>query len=120
MVLDGMIYQGGDDCLAFKPNSSMIIGRNITCYGTTGIAYGSIAQYDNREDWLVDIDMKDIKILPSSQHRSINGLYFKSWIGFSDGTPPNGGGGGKGYTKGIRAENVEIEDVVRPIFLQTE
>jgi hypothetical protein len=40
------VYQGGDDCIALKPNSTSIYMRNITCWGGTGIALGSIAQYD--------------------------------------------------------------------------
>lgn len=41
-----MVYQGGDDCIALKPNSTDITIRNVTCYGGTGIAFGSIAQYE--------------------------------------------------------------------------
>jgi hypothetical protein len=115
-----MIYQGGDDCLALKPNSSAITARNVTCYGGTGIAFGSIAQYPGRTDWLVDIEMEDIKLYPSRQHQQQNGLYFKSWIGYPIGTPPNGGGGGLGYTKNIRIKNVEMKDNLRPVFVQTE
>lgn len=45
MDIENMIYQGGDDCVALKPNSTSITLRNVTCYGGTGIAFGSIAQY---------------------------------------------------------------------------
>lgn len=41
-----MVYQGGDDCIALKPNSTDITIRNVTCVGGTGIAFGSIAQYE--------------------------------------------------------------------------
>jgi len=44
--VENFVYQGGDDCLAFKPNSTMITARNVSCYGGTGIAFGSIAQYE--------------------------------------------------------------------------
>lgn len=115
-----MIYQGGDDCIALKPNSSSITARNVTCYGGTGIAFGSIAQYPGRTDWLVDIEMEDIKLYPSTQHQQQNGLYFKSWIGYPIGMPPNGGGGGLGYTKNIRINNVEMRDNYRPVFIQSE
>jgi galacturan 1,4-alpha-galacturonidase len=43
---ENMVYQGGDDCIALKPNSTDITIRNVTCYGGTGIAFGSIAQYE--------------------------------------------------------------------------
>lgn len=45
MNVENMVYQGGDDCVALKPNSTSITLRNVTCYGGTGIAFGSIAQY---------------------------------------------------------------------------
>lgn len=44
---ENMVYQGGDDCIALKPNSTDITIRNVTCYGGTGIAFGSIAQYES-------------------------------------------------------------------------
>lgn len=43
---ENMVYQGGDDCIALKPNSTDITIRNVTCFGGTGIAFGSIAQYE--------------------------------------------------------------------------
>lgn len=49
--IENFVYQGGDDCIALKPNSSMITMRNITCVGGTGIALGSIAQYDGVVSW---------------------------------------------------------------------
>jgi len=115
-----MVYQGGDDCLALKPNSSMITARNVTCYGGTGIAFGSIGQYKDHPDYLEDIHMEDINLYKSSQHLGKNGLYFKSWMGLELGTPPNGGGGGKGWAKNITVKNVHMEETIRPIYFQTE
>lgn len=115
-----MIYQGGDDCLAFKPNSTGITARNITCHGGTGIAFGSIGQYKTKLDFLEDIHLEDISILPSSQHLPKNGLYYKSWMGNEYGTPPNGGGGGHGYARNITVDGFKVENVHRPIFLQSE
>lgn len=115
-----MIYQGGDDCVAFKPNSSMITVRNVTCYGGTGVAFGSIAQYQGQLDYLEDIVIDDMQLLPSSQHLMKNGLYLKSWMGYPIGLPPNGGGGGHGYAKNMHISNLYIENNLRPIFLQTE
>lgn len=114
-----MVYQGGDDCLALKPNSSMIIARNVSCYGGTGLAFGSIGQYKGRPDWLQDILFEDIKLYPG-QHVMKNGVYMKSWMGKEFGVPPNGGGGGEGWAKNITIRNVQMEKVVRPIFLQSE
>ena len=44
--VENFLYQGGDDCIALKPNSTSITVRNVTCIGGTGIAFGSIAQYE--------------------------------------------------------------------------
>lgn len=76
-----MTYQGGDDCVAIKPNVSDLYMRNITCYGGTGIAFGSIAQYPGVEDWIENVTMEGVKLYPSTQHVMKNGLYFKSWMG---------------------------------------
>ena len=97
-ALENFVYQGGDDCLAFKPNSTMITARNVSCYGGSGIAFGSIAQYEgvvgffgtahsriliigNQMDIIEDIVLEDIKLYPSSQCPGYQGIYFKSWIG---------------------------------------
>ena len=98
----------------------MIIARNVTCYGGTGIAFGSIGQYQGVVDYIEDVEMDNINLLPSSQHLQKNGLYFKSWMGYPIGTPPNGGGGGAGYARNIRVNNVKFEKNLRPVYFQTE
>lgn len=45
VAITDFVYQGGDDCIALKPNSTNIAIDNVTCIGGTGIAFGSIAQY---------------------------------------------------------------------------
>jgi galacturan 1,4-alpha-galacturonidase len=117
---ENMVYQGGDDCLALKPNSSMIIAKNVTCYGGTGIAFGSIGQYKGQLDYIKDVYMENINLYPSRQHQQKNGLYFKSWMGYEIGTPPNGGGGGEGYAENIKIKDVYMEDNIRPVYIQTE
>lgn len=117
---ENMVYQGGDDCLALKPNSSMIIAKNVTCYGGTGIAFGSIGQYKGQLDYIKDVHMENINLYPSRQHTQKNGLYFKSWMGYEIGTPPNGGGGGEGYAENIHIKDVYVEDNIRPVYIQTE
>jgi hypothetical protein len=108
VTVENMVYQGGDDCIALKPNSTMINIRNVTCFGGTGIAFGSIAQYEGvvstpplpvsgatdtgQLDIIEDVVMDDIQLYPSTQCPGYQGVYFKSWVGESSGTPPNGGG----------------------------
>jgi hypothetical protein len=114
-----MVFQGGDDCLAFKPNSSSITVRNVTCYGGTGIAFGSIGQYKGVADYIKDIWIEDVKLYPG-QHIMQNGVYFKSWMGLELGKPPNGGGGGDGWSENITVKDVYMEKNRRPIALQSE
>ena len=44
-LAENFVYQGGDDCIALKANSTNLTARNVTCNGGTGIAIGSLAQY---------------------------------------------------------------------------
>lgn len=43
--LNGLVYQGGDDCIAIKPRSYNVRVTNVTCHGGNGIAIGSLGQY---------------------------------------------------------------------------
>ncbi|GMK57159.1 hypothetical protein CspeluHIS016_0309990 [Cutaneotrichosporon spelunceum] len=117
VVISNFVYQGGDDCIAFKPNSTNIVVQNVTCVGGTGIAFGSIAQYDGVKDLIENVVLKDIKLYPSDQCRGYQGVYFKSWIGEEVGHPPNGGGGGYGYCRNVSVEDVYMEDIDRPLAL---
>lgn len=84
------------------------------------MAFGSIGQYKDRLDYMDDVEMSDITLLPSRQHRMIHGLYFKSWMGLEIGIPPNGGGGGKGYGSNIRIDRCRVENVIKPVYLESE
>lgn len=116
---ENFVYQGGDDCIALKPNSTSIYMRNITCWGGTGIALGSIAQYEGVTDIIEDVVMEDINLFASDQCLGYQGVYAKSWIGETHGTPPNGGGGGNGYAKNITFKNVYMKDIIHPIAVDT-
>lgn len=45
VAVSHFVYQGGDDCIALKPNSTEIALNDIRCHGGAGIAFGSIGQY---------------------------------------------------------------------------
>ncbi|ORY33759.1 putative polygalacturonase [Naematelia encephala] len=119
VTFENFVYQGGDDCIALKPNSTMITARNVSCYGGTGIAFGSIAQYPGVLDIIQDVHLEDIRLYPSSQCLGYQGVYFKSWISQSYGIPPNGGGGGYGYCKNVTVKDVYMEDIMHPIAVDT-
>ncbi|ORY24488.1 putative polygalacturonase [Naematelia encephala] len=119
VTYENMVYQGGDDCIALKPNSSDIVMRNISCHGGMGIAFGSVGQYAGRTDFIENVLIEDVYVGPSTQWPVTTGFYFKSWVGHAIGVPPNGGGGGNGWTKNITVRNFEVDRVRYPIFIQT-
>jgi hypothetical protein len=56
------VYQGGDDAVALKGNSTNIHIENITVYGGPGIAFGSLGQYPDRYDIVENVTVKNIKV----------------------------------------------------------
>ncbi|KAG9226911.1 hypothetical protein CCMSSC00406_0003416 [Pleurotus cornucopiae] len=110
----------GDDCLAIKGNSTDLTIRNITCRGGNGIAFGSLGQYANSSDNVRNVDMRDLKMIridPNIQPNMGNGVYFKSWTGTVNGSPPTGGGGGTGVVDNISISNVLLDRVNAPLHL---
>ncbi|KAE8153670.1 Putative galacturan 1,4-alpha-galacturonidase A [Aspergillus avenaceus] len=113
------VYEGGDDAVAFKPNSTNIYVENVTVYGGPGIAFGSLGQYPDRYDIVENITVKNVSFQPSFQRAMNSGIYFKSWIGVNYGVPPNGGGGGHGYVRNVTVEDITFKDVQLPIYIDT-
>ncbi|PFH48926.1 glycoside hydrolase family 28 protein [Amanita thiersii Skay4041] len=110
----------GDDCLAIKGNSSNIIARNIICRGGNGIAFGSLGQYANMSDNVSNVMMENLlmtRIDPNVQPNMNNGVYFKSWDGTINGSPPTGGGDGPGTVTDVVAKNVVLDRVSLPLHL---
>ncbi|KAL1868763.1 hypothetical protein Plec18167_008068 [Paecilomyces lecythidis] len=77
----------GDDCVSFKPGSTNIHVKNLTCVQTAGIAVGSLGQYQGQFDLL---------------KHSRNGAYIKTYNGKSVYYPPQGGGNGTGLVRNVR------------------
>ncbi|KAH9903340.1 pectin lyase fold/virulence factor [Cubamyces lactineus] len=110
----------GDDCLAIKGNSTNIFAKNITCRGGTGIAFGSLGQYEDLPDYVDDVVLEDITMIrpdPQVQPLMEHGVYFKSWTGTRIGFPPTGGGAGRGRVSGVVARNVKLDQVSTPVQL---
>ncbi|KAF8153063.1 pectin lyase fold/virulence factor [Crassisporium funariophilum] len=110
----------GDDCLAIKGNSSNLVARNITCRGGNGIAFGSLGQYANMSDNVVNVEMENLRMIrldPNVQPNMGSGVYFKSWDGSVNGAPPTGGGAGGGMVKNISVKNVQVDRVNAPLHV---
>jgi len=114
------VVQNGDDCIAYKGNSTNITVRNVTCNGGNGIAFGSIGQYPDRIDNIWNVYMSDVTLLPSEEVRLSGAAYFKAWVGVNlGGPPPNGGGGGTGLVKNVTLENFYFTDADESLYLQS-
>ncbi|PPR03386.1 hypothetical protein CVT24_012511 [Panaeolus cyanescens] len=110
----------GDDCLAIKGNSTDITAKNIVCRGGTGIAFGSLGQYANMTDIVQNVNIENVKLIrldPRAQPNLVNGVYFKSWTGSVNGSPPNGGGGGPGRVSNVTIKNVQLDGPSTPLHL---
>lgn len=81
----------GDDGISPKANSTNILVSNSTFIDGSGIALGSVGQYDNVFETIENFTAQDI-ICKNTLHA----VYFKTWTGEQVGYPPNGGGGGLG------------------------
>ncbi|KAJ7779678.1 putative rhamnogalacturonase A [Mycena metata] len=114
------VYQGGDDCIAFKPNSTQITVRNVSCTAVNGMTFGSIGQYPSSFDILQDIHIEDVVVKNHPTAQLDGGAYFKSWIGVNVGIPPNGGGGGSGYCKNVTIKNLHVINATVPLLLTSE
>lgn len=99
LEINGLTYQGGDDCIAVKPHSYNIRARDITCHGGNGIAIGSLGQY------LTDASVGNIVVdnVTVIRHNDdlTNSAYIKTWMGglvpqssYESAGVPRGGGWG--------------------------
>ncbi|GAE00015.1 hypothetical protein SS1G_05832 [Paecilomyces variotii No. 5] len=101
---DNSYVDAGDDCVSFKPGSTNIHVKNLTCVQTAGIAVGSLGQYQGQFDLL---------------KHSRNGAYIKTYNGKSVYYPPQGGGNGTGLVRNVLFKNFHIENITAsPVLLK--
>lgn len=104
----------GDDCISFKPGSTNMYVKNLTCVNTAGIAIGSLGQYEGEFDLVENITAEDVTLIGSR-----NGAYIKTYMGKSTYYPPQGGGNGTGAVRNIVFKNFHIENITAsPVLLQ--
>ncbi|CAD0037903.1 unnamed protein product, partial [Aureobasidium pullulans] len=90
----------GDDAISPKANSTNILIEDSAFYRGSGIALGSIGQYDDTFETIQNVTCRNI-----TSHRTKYGAYIKT------GYPPNGGGGGYGYASNLTFEDFKLIDV---------
>jgi len=83
--------KNGDDAISPKANSTNILISNSKFWHGSGIAIGSIGQYDQVYEVIENVTAVNITFV-----ETLHAAYFKTWTGQHVGYPPNGGGGGIG------------------------
>lgn len=99
VVLQDCKIGTGDDCISIVNGSSAIKMKRIFCGPGHGISIGSLGK-DNSTGIVTKV------VLDTAYLReTTNGLRIKTWQG------------GSGYVRGVRFENVRMEDVSNPIII---
>ncbi|KAL5537538.1 hypothetical protein UlMin_044753 [Ulmus minor] len=99
VVLQDCKIGTGDDCVSIVNASSDIKMKRIYCGPGHGISIGSLGK-DNSVGIVTKVVL-DTAVL----RETANGLRIKTWQG------------GFGYVKGVRFQNVKMEDVANPIII---
>ncbi|CAN0893003.1 Probable polygalacturonase At1g80170 [Linum grandiflorum] len=99
VVLQDSKIGTGDDCVSIVSGSSNIKMKRLYCGPGHGISIGSLGK-DNSTDFVSKVVL-DTALLRDTT----NGLRIKTWQG------------GHGYVRGIRYENVQMENVANPIII---
>ncbi|KAJ7953599.1 Pectin lyase-like superfamily protein [Quillaja saponaria] len=99
VVLQDCKIGTGDDCISIVNASSNIKMKRIYCGPGHGISIGSLGK-DNSTGIVTKVVL-DTAVL----RNTTNGIRIKTWQG------------GSGYVRGVRFQNVRIEDVANPIII---
>lgn len=93
-------------------DSTNILAENCTFYGSTGVALGSIGQFEGQVETIEDFTVRHI--VAYNNHYA---AYAKTWTGISQGTPPNGGGGGLGYMRNISISDFKVYNASQGLYI---
>lgn len=94
------VIDNGDDAISPKANSTNILIEDSIFYRGSGIALGSIGQYNGTYETIQNVTARNI-----TTYGTKYGAYIKTWTGIPKGVPPNGGGGGLGFISGVYLNN---------------
>ncbi|CAN1181138.1 Polygalacturonase QRT2 [Linum perenne] len=95
-ILSSLMLFVGDDCVSIVSGSSNIKMKRLYCGSGHGIRIGSLGK-DNSTGFV-----SKVVVVTALLRDTTNGLRIKTWQG------------GHGYVRGIRYENVQMENVANP------
>ncbi|KAF5365182.1 hypothetical protein D9758_005343 [Tetrapyrgos nigripes] len=93
----------GDDCVAFKPNSTNILVSNLNCDGSHGISVGSLGQFPGMFDIVRNVTAVNIRMSNAQ-----NGARIKAWAGQNVGS---------GIVQNITFKNFIMNKVDNPVVI---
>ena len=105
----GWSVTNGDDSISQKANSTNILMEDCDFYEGLGVAIGSIGQYNGVYETIENVTAQNIRF-----YNTRNTARVKTWTGVQKGYPPNGGGGGLGYTSNLYFTNFTATNVSLP------
>ncbi|KAF2773348.1 Exopolygalacturonase precursor [Teratosphaeria nubilosa] len=107
VVIQNSYVNNGDDCIAFKPNSTEHLVQNMQCIGSHGISVGSLGQYKGETDIVENLYITNVSMTDSS-----NGFRVKVWSGAASALSGDlQGGGGTGRVNNITCEDMTVQNV---------
>ncbi|KAL2007439.1 hypothetical protein VTN00DRAFT_8877 [Thermoascus crustaceus] len=107
IVIQDSVINNGDDCVAFKPNSSNILVQNLHCNGSHGISVGSLGQYKGETDIVENVFVYNVSMFNAS-----DGARIKVWSGVASAMSEDlQGGGGSGSVRNITYDTMRIDNV---------
>ncbi|KAK7513865.1 polygalacturonase precursor [Phyllosticta citriasiana] len=106
VIMDSVI-DNGDDCVAFKPNSTGVVVQGLVCNGSHGISVGSLGQYVGEVDLVEDVYVYNISMSNAS-----DGARIKVWPGSPSALSGDlQGGGGSGAVNNVTYDTMHISNV---------
>ncbi|KAK8005521.1 extracellular exo-polygalacturonase [Apiospora arundinis] len=107
VTIQNSVINNGDDCVAFKPNSTNILVQNLFCNGSHGISVGSLGQYAGTFDIVENIWVTNV-----SMHNASDGARIKVWPNTPSALAGDlQGGGGDGRVRNITYTDMVIDNV---------
>jgi len=97
------VISNGDDCVAFKPNSTNIFLSNLTCSNSHGISVGSLGEYEGIFDIVENVLATDITLINTE-----NGARIKAFAG---------SGVGSGTVKNVTFQNFNVENIENALII---
>ncbi|CAE6513872.1 unnamed protein product [Rhizoctonia solani] len=110
VTIQDLWYNGGDDSISFKPNSTDVTVKNAVVLGSHGVSVGSISQYPGVYDIIKNIYVQNVTFGNGLDGtKSQNGVRIKSFPG----------GYGSGMINNVTYQDIVVKDVTHPVVIDS-